>query len=84
MQKREGRSFAPPSSPPPRPEPGRTGRRGWQRPDVPRPDAAVRVPLPSSDAMVPEIEDPKEGDDILWLPQAARRDFLTAAWERGL
>ena len=84
MQKREGRSFAPPPLPPSRPEPGRTGRRGWVRPDVPRPLTPVRVPLPSPNPMVAEIEEPEDADDFLWLSHAARRDIATARWERGL
>ena len=82
MQKREGRSFAPPPSPPPRPSPGRTGRRGWERPDVPRPVAPVRVPLPSPNPMVAEIEDPEEADavDVFGLLSVeARRDVLAGS-----
>ena len=79
MQKREGRSFAPPPSPPPRPSPGRTGRKGWERPDVPRPVAPARVPLPSPAPMVAEIEEPEEADtvDVFGLLSVeARRDVL--------
>ena len=79
MQKREGRSFAPPPSPPSRPGPGRTGRRGWKRPDVPRPMAPARVPLPSPDPMVAEIEEPEEigtVDVFGLLSVEARRDVL--------
>ena len=82
MQKREGRSFAPPPSPPPRPSPGRTGRRGWERPDVPRPVAPVRVPLPSPDPMVAEIEEPEDADavDVFGLLSVeARRDVLAGS-----
>ncbi len=42
MQKREGRSFAPPPSRPQQPEPGRTGRKRWTRPDVSRPEPVTR------------------------------------------
>ena len=82
MQKREGRSFAPPPSPPPRPSPGRTGRKGWGRPDVPRPVAPARVPLPSPDPMVAEIEEPEEADtvDVFGLLSVeARRDVLAGS-----
>ena len=75
MSDHERRSHAPP----PQPEPGRTGRKRWERSDVPRPQ-----PVPSPDAMVPEIEEPEEADDFLWLSHAARRDIATARWERGL
>ena len=75
MSDHERRSHAPPQQP----EPGRTGRKRWERPDVSRPQ-----PLPSPNATVPEIEEPEEADDFLWLSQAARRDIATARWERGL
>ena len=76
MSDHERRSHAPP----PQPEPGRTGRKRWERPDVSRPQ-----PLPSPDATVPEIEEPEDDEnDILWLSHAARRDIATARWERGL
>ena len=75
MSDHERRSHAPP----PQPEPGRTGRKRWERSDVPRPQ-----PLPSPDALAPEIEEPEEEDDFLWLSHAARRDIATARWERGL
>ena len=79
MQKREGRSFAPPPPPPSRPNPGRTGRRGWIRPDVPRPLAPVRVVLPSPDPMVVDIEEPEEVDAIDFLSVEARRDVLAGS-----
>ena len=82
MQKREGRSFAPPPSPPSRTNPGRTGRRGWQRPDVPRPVAHVRVPLQSHGPMVAEVEEPMETDavDVFGLLSVeARRDVLAGS-----
>ena len=87
MRKCEGRSFTPPPPPPCRPSPGLTGRRGWTRPDVARPAAPARVPLPSPDATVPDLEIGESAtalDDFLALPHAVRHDLLTAAWERGL
>ncbi len=61
--------------------PGRTGRKRWERPDVPRPAAPVRVPLPSPDAMVPEIDEPDDADaDVFGLLSVeARRDVLADA-----
>ncbi len=82
MQKREGRSFAPPPSAPSRPTPGRTGRKGWKRPDVPRPAAPVRIPLPAPAAMVPEIDEPDDTDgaDVFGLLSVeARRDVLAGS-----
>ena len=82
MRRHEGRSFAPPPPPPCRPSPGRTGRRGWTRPDVARPVAHVRVPLPSPDPMVAEIEEPEEPDtvDVFGLLSVeARRDVLAGS-----
>ena len=79
MQKREGRSFVPPSAPPTQPHSGRTGRKGWQRPDVPRPEAPARVPLPSPNPMMAEIEEPEEPDTVdvfALLSVEARRDIL--------
>ena len=84
MQKREGRSFAPPPSSSPRPEPGRTGRRRWTRPDVPRPAAPVRVFLPSADPIVPQLDPPEpltRLDHLAMLPQAARADIVAGAGE---
>ena len=87
MLERERRSFAPP--PPPPESTGRRPRERWQRPDVPRPVAPVRVPLPSPDPMVAEIEDPEEADtvDVFGLLSAeARRDVLAgsvAGFSRG-
>ena len=82
MQKREGRSFAPLPAAPCRPSPGRTGRKGWERPGVARPTAPVRVPLPSPDPMVAEIEEPEEADtvDVFGLLSVeARRDVLAGS-----
>ncbi len=79
MQKREGRSFAPLPAAPCRPSPGRTGRRGWERPDVPRYVVPARVPLPSPDPMVAEIEEPEEVDAIDFLSVEARRDVLAGS-----
>ena len=82
MRKCEGRSFTPPPPPPFRPSPGRTGRRGWERPDVPHPVAPVRVPLPSPNPMVAEIEEPEEADmiDVFGLLSVeARRDVLAGS-----
>ena len=82
MRKCEGRSFTPPPPPPLRPSPGRTGRRAWERPDVPRPVAPVRVPLPSPNPMVAEIEEPEEADtvDVFGLLSVeARRDVLAGS-----
>ncbi len=84
MQKREGRSFAPPPPPPLQPKPGRTGRKRWERPDVPRPMAPVRVPLPSPDPMMPEIEEPEEADVFGLLSVEARRDLLAGVGGRTL
>lgn len=87
MRKHEGRSFAPPPPPPLNRSPGSTGRRGWERPDVPRPVAPPRVPLPSPDATVPAIEESDAAtalDDFLALPQAVRRDLLAARTEAAL
>ena len=82
MQKREGRSFAPPPSSPSRPEPGRTGRKRWMRPDVPRPAVPVRVLLPTLDTTLPDI-DPLEPltvlDHLALLPQAAQADIVRGA-----
>ena len=82
MRKCEGRSFAPLPAAPCRPSPGRTGRRAWERPDVPRPVAPVRVPLPSPNPMVAEIEEPDEADavDVFGLLSVeARRDVLAGS-----
>ena len=82
MQKRERRSFAPSPSPPSRTNPGRTGRRSWQRPDVSRPVAHVRVPLQSHNPMVADIEEPAETDvvDVFGLLSVeARRDVLAGS-----
>ncbi len=75
MQKHEGRSYAPPPSRPPQPEPRRTGRKRWERPDVSRSTA----PLPTTDVMVSEIDEPEEtdADDVFGLLSVeARRDVL--------
>ena len=81
MQKREGRSFAPPPSRPPQPEPGRTGQKRWTRPDVPRPAVPVRVPLPSPDPIVAHTADPEDSDaDVFGLLSVeARRDVLAGS-----
>ena len=79
MQKREGRSFAPPPSPPSAPNPGRTGQRGWVRPDVPRPVAPPRVPLPSADPIVPMLDPPEpitRLEHVFLLPGAVRLGLL--------
>ena len=62
MQKREGRSYAPPPPAPMAPDPGRTGRKRWERPDVSRSTAPMPVSLPTTDAMVSEIDEPEEAD----------------------
>ena len=82
MQKREGRSFAPPPSSPPRPEPGRTGRKRWTRPDVPRPAVPVRALLPTLDTTVPDVEPPEPLtalDHLALLPCEARQDIVRGA-----
>ena len=82
MQKREGRSFAPPPSSPARPEPGRTGRKRWTRPDVPRPADPVRVLLPTLDTALPEVEPPEPLtalDRLMLLPCEARQDIARGA-----
>ena len=82
MRRHEGRSFAPPPAPPCRPSPGRTGRKGWEHPNMPRPVAPARVPLPSPDPMVAEIEEPEEADAVdvfALLSVEARRDVLTGS-----
>ena len=79
MQKREARSYAPPPSRPPQPEPGRTGRKRWTRSDVPRLAVPVSVPLPSAAATVADIDEPEEtdADDVFGLLSVeARRDVL--------
>ena len=81
MQKREGRSFAPPPSRPPQPEPGRTGRKRWMRSDVPRPAAPVQAPLPSPDVTVTDIDELEEDtlDVMGCLSVEARRDVLAGS-----
>ena len=82
MQKREGRSFAPPPSSPPRPEPGRTGRKRWMRPDVPRLAVPVWMLLPTLDTALPDIEPPEPLtalDGLLLLPCEARQDIVRGA-----
>ena len=82
MQKREGRSFAPPPSRPQQADPGRTGRKRWTRPDVPRTAVPVRVLLPTLDPTLPDI-DPLEPltvlDHLALLPQAAQADIVRGA-----
>jgi hypothetical protein len=80
MQKREGRSFASPSTPPIHPGSGRTGRKDWQRSDMPRPTAPR--PLPTPAPLAPEIEEPEEADEIDVmdiLSVEARRDVLAGS-----
>ncbi len=82
MQKREGRSFAPPPPATMAPDPGRTGRMRWERPDVSRSTAPVPVPLPTTDAMMSEIDEPEEADaDDVFGPLSveARRDVLAGS-----
>lgn len=80
MLERERRSHAPPLAPPE--STGQKPRDRWQRPDVPRPVAPPRVPLPSPDPMVPDIEDPEEIDAIDFLSAEARRDVLAGSVAR--
>ena len=82
MQKREGRSFAPPPSRPQQADPGRTGRKRWMRPDVPRPAALVRVLLPTLYTTLPEVDPPDPLtvlDHLALLPCAARQDIVRGA-----
>ncbi|RYC31367.1 hypothetical protein D3273_13335 [Lichenibacterium minor] len=82
MQKREGRSFAPPPSSPPRPDLGRTGRKRWTRPDMPRPAVPVRVLLPTLDTALPDVEPPEPLtalDHLALLPREARQDIVRGA-----
>ena len=82
MQKREGRSFAPSPSRPQQADPGRTGRKRWTRPDVPRPAVPVRVLLPTLDTNVPEVEPPEPLtalDHLALLPCEARQDIVRGA-----
>ena len=82
MQKREGRSFAPPPSRPPQPEPGRTGRKRWEHAEVPSPAAPLRVILPSTDPIVPDLDPPEPLtalDHLLMLPCEARQDIVRGA-----
>ncbi|RYC28752.1 hypothetical protein D3273_27645 [Lichenibacterium minor] len=82
MQKREGRSFAPPPSRPQQPEPGRTGRKRWMRPDVPRPVVPVRGLLPTLDTTLPEVDPPDPLtalDRLMLLPCEARQDIVRGA-----
>ena len=82
MQKREGRSYAPPPPALMAPDPGRTGRKRWERPDVSRSTAPVPMPLPTTDAMVSEIDEPEEADadDVFGLLSVeARQDVLAGA-----
>ena len=77
MQKREGRSYASPSAPPTQPGSGRTGRKGWIRPNVPRPLAPR--PLPTPAPLTAEIEEPEAAEEIDVmdiLSVEARRDVL--------
>ncbi len=82
MQKREGRSYAPPPKAPMAPDPGRTGRKRWERPDVSRSTAPVGVPLPSPAATVADIDEPEEtdADEVFGLLSVeARRDVLAGS-----
>lgn len=77
MREREGRSCAPPP-------PAAPPRQRWERPDVPRPAAPVRIILPSPDATVPDLDPPEpltRLDHLAMLPQGARRD-LVAGFDR--
>ena len=79
MHKREGRSFAPPPSRPQHPEPGRTGRKRWIRPEVPRLSSPVRMLLPTLDTNVPEADQPEPLsalDGLMLLPCGARQDIV--------
>lgn len=79
MRKHEGRSFALPPSPPPRANLGNTGRKRWERPDVPRPEAPRPMPVSTPDPVAAEIEEPEDGDDVNAmdvLSIEARRDVL--------
>ena len=80
MLDHDRRSHAPPLPPPE--STGQKPRGRWIRPDVPRPVAPVRVPLPSPDPMVAEIEEPEEADavDVFGLLSVkARRDVLAGS-----
>ena len=77
MQKREGRSYSPPPPAPMAPDPGRTGRKRWERPDVSR--STAPVPLSATDVMLSDIDEPEEADeaDVFGLLSVeARRDVL--------
>ena len=76
MQNHDRRSHA--GSPPPAAPP----RQRWERPDVPRPAAPVRIILPSPDATVPDLDPPEpltRLDHLAMLPQAARHDLVRGA-----
>ena len=80
MQKREGRSYVSPPPAPMAPDPGRTGRKRRERPDVSR--STAPMPLPTTDAMVSEIDEPEEtdADDVFGLLSVeARRDVLAGS-----
>ena len=82
MQKREGRSFVSPTTSPIRPDLGRTGRKRWTRPDVPRPAAPMRVLLPTLDTTLPDVEPPElltAFDRLMLLPCEARQDIVRGA-----
>ena len=69
MQNHDRRSHA--GSPPPT----APSRKGWQRPDVPRPVALI---LPSPGAVVPDLDPPEPLtalDHFLMLPCEARQDI---------
>ncbi len=79
MQNHERRSCVPPL---PIPDPGRTGRKRWERPDVPRPAAPVRIVLASPDAVVPDLDPPEPLtalDHFMMLPCEARQDIVRGA-----
>ena len=82
MQKREGRSFVSPTTSPIRPDLGRTGRKRWTRPDMPRPAVPVRALLPTLDTALPDVEPPDPLtalDHLALLPHAAQADIVRGA-----
>ncbi len=79
MKKREGRSYAPPPQAPMVPDPGRTGRKRWERPDVSRSTAPVPAPLPTTDVIVSEIDEADADDVFGLLSVEARWDVLAGS-----
>ena len=80
MLDHERRSYAPPLPPPE--STGQRPRGRWIRPDVLRPVPPARVPLPSPNPMVAEIEEPEDAEDIDvmdMLSVEARRDVLAGS-----